>query len=158
MDGQFQFFNNPKITPDKRPVIAGLNYFLTHESRGGTSKKLLGEKRDVRVWLAWLERKAHNDVDHIDSPIGLLPKYEDLRELFASIIDKKYPRELYQKQFSLYLDNILNRIDLQLEAYGKETGIPARLFEILGEQREELLKLREAHGPVVSPDQLEGLR
>jgi phosphoenolpyruvate carboxykinase (GTP) len=157
MDGQFQFFNNPRIAPDKQPVIAGLNYFLTHESRGGTSKKLLGEKRDVRVWLAWLERKAHNDVDHIDSPIGLLPKYEDLRELFTSIIDKEYPKELYQKQFSLYLDNILNRIDLQLEAYGKETGIPARLFEILGEQREELLKLREAHGPVVSPDQLEGL-
>ena len=45
MNAQFHFFNSPKIAEDKQPVMAGLNYFLTHEARGGTSKKLLGEKR-----------------------------------------------------------------------------------------------------------------
>ena len=57
--------------------MAGLNYFLTDEARGGTSKKLLGEKRDVKVWLSWLDRMAHRDVAVIDTPIGYLPKYED---------------------------------------------------------------------------------
>ena len=155
MDAQFQFFGSKKIAADKRPVMAGLNYFLTHEARGGTSKKLLGEKRDVKVWMAWLERRAHGDVGAIDTPIGYLPKYADLKALFRSIINKEYPEDLYAKQFSLYIDNIVARIDLQLEAYGKETGIPDRLFEILNQQREELLALKQAHGPVIAPFQLE---
>ena len=155
MDAQFQFFNSQKIAADKQPVMAGLNYFLTHEARGGDSKKLLGEKRDVKVWLAWLERKAHGDVDAISTPIGYIPKFEDLRNLFQTIIDKTYPKDLYEKQFSLYIDNIVVRIDLQLEAYAKEKDIPERLFQILKQQREELMVLRETYGPVVSTDQIE---
>ena len=154
MNAQFHFFNSPKIAEDKQPVMAGLNYFLTHEARGGTSKKLLGEKKDVKVWLAWLERKAYKDVASIETPIGKLPLFDDLKSLFKSIIDKAYPLDLYNQHFSLYIDNIVSRIDLQLEAYGKEEKIPERLFTILRKQRKELLLLRETHGPVVSPDQL----
>jgi phosphoenolpyruvate carboxykinase (GTP) len=156
MDAQFQFFNSQKIAEDKQPVMAGLNYFLTHEARGGNSKKLLGEKKDVKVWLAWLERKAHGDVDAINTPIGYIPEFEDLRNLFQTIIDKTYPKDLYEKQFSLYIDNIVARIDLQLEAYAKEKDIPERLFQILKQQREELMALRDTYGPVVSPDQMVG--
>lgn len=154
MAAQFQFFNNPKITEDKQPVMAGLNYFLTHEARGGTSKKLLGEKKDVKVWLAWLERKAYKDVASIDTPIGELPLFDDLKSLFKSIIDKTYPIDLYNQQFSLYIDNIVSRIDLQLDAYSKEERIPENLFTILRKQHKGLLLLRETYGPVVSPDQL----
>ncbi len=71
--------------------MAGLNYFLTHGARGGEGTKLLGEKRDVKVWLGWLERRAHGDVEAIETPIGYIPKYEDLKPLFAEI-DKDYPR------------------------------------------------------------------
>jgi phosphoenolpyruvate carboxykinase (GTP) len=154
MNAQFQFFNNPKIAEDKQPVMAGLNYFLTHAARGGTSKKLLGEKKDVKVWLAWLERKTHKDVACIETPIGDLPLFDDLKDLFKSIIDKPYSKDLYNQHFSLYIDNIVSRIDLQIAAYGKEAGIPDRLFDILKKQREALLLLRATYGPVVSPDQL----
>jgi phosphoenolpyruvate carboxykinase (GTP) len=155
MDAQFKFFGSNKIADSKRPVMAGLNYFLTHGARGGEGKKLLGEKKDVKVWLAWLERLAHNDVQAIDTPIGRLPKYDDLKALFQGIIDKPYPRDLYDKQFSLYIDNIVGRIDLQLEAYGKEENLPARLFEVLKAQREGLMALKGKFGPVVLPAQLE---
>jgi len=155
MAAQFQFFGSDRIAPDKQPILAGLNYFLTDAARGGTSQKLLGEKRDVRAWMAWLERRVHREVEAIETPIGYLPKYEDLKDLFKSIIDKEYPRDLYVKQFSLYIDNIINRIDLQTEAYSKEKNIPARLFEVLKNQREALLELREKYGPIVSPEQLE---
>jgi phosphoenolpyruvate carboxykinase (GTP) len=154
MEAQFRFFGSSKIAADKRPVLAGLNYFLTDEARGGTSKKLLGEKRDVKVWLAWLERRAHGDVDAIDTPIGYLPKYDDLKQLFGTIIDKDYPEALYVKQFSLYCDNIINRLDLQEEAYGKESNIPGRYFEIIRAQKEGLMALKESFGPVVTPAQL----
>jgi phosphoenolpyruvate carboxykinase (GTP) len=116
---------------------------------------LLGEKKDVKVWMAWLEGRAHQELDAIETPIGYVPKYEDLKRLFKERIDKEYSQDLYTKQFSLYIDNIIARIDLQVEAYGKEKNIPSRLFDILNRQRAELDALKEKYGPVVTPPQLE---
>ena len=138
--------------------MAGLNYFLTDEARGGTQKKLLGEKKDVKVWLAWLDRRAHNDVEAIRTPIGDIPRYDDLNKLFQSIIDKAYPEDLYQRQFSLYIDKIISRIDLQIEAYNKEKNIPKTLFKVLNEQREGLMSLRDKFGAIVTPSELERLK
>ncbi|RPH50223.1 MAG: phosphoenolpyruvate carboxykinase (GTP) [Desulfobacteraceae bacterium] len=154
MDAQFMFFGNKKIAKDKKPVMAGLNYFLTDKARGGTTGKLLGEKRDVKVWLAWLERRAHDEVGVIETPVGEIPEYKDLKNLFRAIIDKEYPEALYTKQFSLYIDNITARIDLQITAYGKEKNVPGRLFEVLNEQKEGLLAIKKIFGPVVTPADL----
>jgi len=154
MNAQFRFFGNSAIAADKRPVMAGLNYFLTHRARGGESSKLLGEKRDVKVWLAWLERYSNNEVRYIETPIGHLPLYADLKALFSQIISKEYSLELYEKQFSLYVDNILNRLDLQIDAYSKEKGIPETLFNVLNSQKAELLELKRTSGPVISPSNL----
>ena len=154
MDAQFTFWANERIADGKRPLMAGLNYFLTHQARGGESTKLLGEKRDVKVWLAWLERRFHGEVGGIETPIGIIPEYEDLKALFTDILDKPYPMDLYTKQFSLYVDNIMSRIDLQNEAYGKEEDIPARFFEVLKEQKQGLEALKESFGAVVSPEAL----
>jgi phosphoenolpyruvate carboxykinase (GTP) len=55
----------------------------------------------------------------------------------------------------LYVDNIVARIDLQLDAYGREAGVPERLFTILAEEKKALLVLRDAFGPVVLPSQLD---
>ena len=154
MESQFLFFNSKKIKEDKRPVMAGLNYFLTHEARGGTGKQLLGEKRDVKVWLSWLERLNHNEVGFITTPIGRLPKYEDLKNLFQSILGKKYPLDLYVKQFSLYIDSITARIDLQFAAYSKEKNIPKKLIDGLDEQRKGLMALKEKYGSIVTPSNL----
>ncbi len=154
MRSQFQFFCSPMLTEAGRPILAGLNYFLTDEARGGTSPKLLGEKRDVRVWLTWLAKRAHGQVRAIDTPVGYLPKYEDLKELFSSCINKEYPRELYNKQFSIYVDKIQARIDLQREAFGKEENLPGKLFEVYDEWSKGLAVLKEKYGPIVPPAQL----
>jgi phosphoenolpyruvate carboxykinase (GTP) len=154
MHAQFEFFNSDKIKSEHKPILAGLNYFLTHGARGGQGDKLLGEKKDVHVWMGWLERRVHNDVGEIETPIGMIPKYEDLKELFRALIDKDYERDLYDRQFSLYIDNIINRIDLQTDAYTKDENVPGRLFEIYEEQKQALLALREQYGPVVTPAQL----
>ncbi|MFB0537621.1 MAG: phosphoenolpyruvate carboxykinase (GTP) [Anaerolineae bacterium] len=151
MDTQFAFFNSDKLK--SKPIMAGLNYFLTHGARSGEGDKLLGEKRDVKVWLGWLELRAHGDVGAIETPIGFIPKYEDLKEMFAQI-GKKYPKELYDKQFAFYVDNVLARIDLQEEGYRKEKNIPAKLFEVYREQRKGLEALKAKYGPIVSVEQL----
>jgi phosphoenolpyruvate carboxykinase (GTP) len=154
MSAQFTFFNSPELTDP--PILAGLNYFLTHEARGGTGSGLLGEKKDVKAWLSWLERRSHGDVDAIETPIGFIPRYGDLVTLFRDLIDKDYPRELYDMQFSLYVDNILSRIELQEEAYGKEENLPAKLFEVYAEQKAGLEALKAEFGSVVTPAQLGG--
>jgi phosphoenolpyruvate carboxykinase (GTP) len=151
MEAQFTFFNSGKLKD--KPIMAGLNYFLTHDARGGEGNDLLGEKRDVKVWLGWLERRAHGDVDAIDTPIGFIPQYEDLEEMFAAI-GKEYPKELYDKQFAFYVDNIIARIDLQAEAYRREEDIPAKLFEVYEEQRKGLEALKAEYGSIISVEQL----
>jgi phosphoenolpyruvate carboxykinase (GTP) len=151
MEAQFIFFNSRKFTEEGRPLIAGLNYFLTHGARGGEGTKLLGEKRDVKAWLSWLERYAHGEVGAIETPIGFIPRYDDLKAIFMETIRKEYPKALYEKQFSFYVDNILTRIQLQEDAYHKEKGIPARIFEVYAEQRKGLQALKEKHGSIVAP-------
>ncbi len=154
MASQFEFFNSSKLSNDGRPIMAGLNYFLTHEARGGSGGALLGEKKDVKAWLSWLDRFAHGEMKGILTPVGYVPKYDDLKVLFKEVIDKEYPRDLYDKQFSLYIDNIVARIDLQSEAYGKEENLPGTLFDVYKEQKDGLLALKGKYGAVVTPGQL----
>lgn len=154
MIAQFEFFNSDKISPENRPIMAGLNYFLTHEARGGVGDGLLGEKRDVKVWMGWLDRLIHNEVESIETPVGLLPKYEDLKALFDELLGKEYPRELYDKQFALYVDKIVERIDMQYQAFKTEDNIPQRLFEIYDEQKRDMLAIKEKFGAVVLPEQV----
>jgi phosphoenolpyruvate carboxykinase (GTP) len=151
MDAQFAFFNSAKLT--QKPIMAGLNYFLTYGSRGGEGNKLLGEKRDVKVWLGWLEQRANGDADAIETPIGFIPKYEDLKNLFAGI-GKEYPKALYDKQFSFYVENIITRIDVLVASYKKEKSIPPKAFEVYNEQRIGLEALKAKYGPIVSVEQL----
>ncbi len=149
MKSQFAFFNSPNLK--QKPTIAGLNYFLTHAARGGESGGLLGEKRDVIVWLSWLERYCHGEVPIIETPIGYIPQYKNLKVLFSELLGKDYPVGVYDQQFSLYVDKILYRIDLQEESYKEEEKIPGRLFDIYAEQRTALLDLKAQFGPIVAP-------
>jgi phosphoenolpyruvate carboxykinase (GTP) len=154
MEAQFLFYNSRKFSKKGRPLIAGLNYFLLDCARGGDQNKLLGEKRDVKAWLSWLDRYAHGEVKAIETPIGFIPRYEDLAKIFKEQTAKEYSKKLYEQQFSFYLDNILARIQLQEDAYRKEKKMPARIFEIYDEQKKGLMALKEEFGPVVKPDQL----
>jgi phosphoenolpyruvate carboxykinase (GTP) len=153
MDAQFEFFNSEKLK--NKPAMASLNYFLTYGARGGDGDKLLGEKQDVKVWLGWLELWANGDVTAIESPIGFLPKYEDLKKLFDGI-NKDYPKSLYNMQFAIYVDNIVAKIDLQKEAFSTGESIPAKLFDLYENQKTELLALKEKFGAIVSVEQLIG--
>ena len=57
-------------------------------------------------------------------------------------------------QFALYIDKIIERIDLQKEAYSKEEGIPEKLFEVYTRQKTDLEKVKEKFGAIVSADKL----
>ncbi|MEA2037980.1 MAG: phosphoenolpyruvate carboxykinase domain-containing protein, partial [Nanoarchaeota archaeon] len=153
MDGQFKFFTNPKLKT--QPILASLNYFLSDAARGGNTNKLIGEKRDVKVWLAWLARLANNEVAGIKTALGIIPTFKEITEIFSELIPgKEYSKELYNKQFSLYIDNIIARIDMQIEAYKKEVNVPEIYFETQNKKKERLEKLKSSKGSIVTPDQL----
>ncbi|MBD3166189.1 phosphoenolpyruvate carboxykinase (GTP), partial [bacterium] len=154
MRNQFAFFNHSRFTEQDRPILAGLNYFLTEGARGGEGTKLLGEKRDVKVWLTWLAKFAHAEVEGIETPIGFIPKYDDLKEIFKTVINKEYTKDLYNRQFAIHVDRIKSRIDLQRDAFGKEHDLPEQLFKVYDEWEAGLDTLKDKYGLIVSPEQL----
>ncbi len=78
------------------PKVFATNYFLR-----GKDGKFLNHKLDKKVWLLWAEARVHGEVDAIDTPIGRIPRYEDLRRLFKSALGREYAQREYDEQFTV---------------------------------------------------------
>jgi phosphoenolpyruvate carboxykinase (GTP) len=152
------FGENQEIAPDNLPSGFQVNYWL-HKSARGTlapdeQEGLLGEKCDTKVWMRIMALMHHGDVETIWTPIGFIPKYSNLKTLFSEIISKDYSKEIYTKQFSLYIDNLIKRVDMSIEEFAKEKGMPAEFFHVLDTWRRDLIALQSIIGPIVTPDQM----
>ncbi|GAJ02679.1 unnamed protein product, partial [marine sediment metagenome] len=79
--------NHLKFTKDLKviPKIYATNYFLKDETG-----KYLNGKMDKRVWLLWAEGRVYDEYEAIETPVGLIPKYKDLKTLFIRELDKDY--------------------------------------------------------------------
>ena len=136
----------------KQPLIFGANYFLCDLETG----EFLNSRHDKHVWVKWIELRVHNDVDAIKTPIGLIPKYDDLAELFKRVLDKKYPKEKYMKQFTIRIPENLRKIERVKEFWRtKVSDAPEEIFQILDQQAERLIEARERFGNYVTPDKFE---
>jgi len=136
----------------KPPLIFGVNYFLRDIETG----KFLNSPRDKHVWVKWMELRVHDDVQAIRSPTGLLPKYEDLRLLFDQVLGREYKREDYVKQFTIRVQENLNKIERAKVFYQEKVGdAPLELFKILDQQHERLIKAKEDFGNYIPPNMFE---
>jgi len=134
----------------KPPHIYSVNYFLK-----GKDGNFLNEKTDKKVWYKWMELRAHNEADAIETPTGRIPKYEDLKKLFKEMLDKEYTIEDYNKQFMIRIPENLAKIDRIKEVYTtKVKDTPKVLFDVLEEQRKRLLDAQKKHGDYTTPDKL----
>jgi len=153
------FGANPRISRDKLPSGFQVNYWLHKSARGalapGENDGLLGDKKDTRVWMRIMAMMHLGKVETIRTPIGRIPKYPDLKKLFAEIIGKNYPEVTYTKQFSLYVNKLINRIDLSVAEFGEEKDMPDEFFHTLTAWKNELLALKDTCGPIVSPEQMQ---
>jgi len=129
------------------PIIFSVNYFL--KDKNGD---FLNEKTDKRIWLKWMELRIHQEVEAVDIDIGFIPEYEDLKRLFEDILKKDYSRETYIEQFKLRVPENISKIDRITKIY-KEVGpgVPDILFQILGDQKSRLEKLKQEKGDHISP-------
>ncbi|WP_099210099.1 phosphoenolpyruvate carboxykinase (GTP) [Thermococcus henrietii] len=136
----------------KAPKIFAVNYFLRDENGNWLNHKL-----DKAVWLKWMELRVHGDVDAIETPIGYIPKYEDLARLFKEVLNKDYSREAYEKQFTIRVPELLAKIERIEKIYREKVReVPEELFQVLEEERKRLLEAREKYGDYISPFALEG--
>ncbi|MGB9694621.1 MAG: phosphoenolpyruvate carboxykinase (GTP) [Caldisericaceae bacterium] len=129
------------------PAIFGVNYFLK-----GNDGKFLNEKNDKKVWIKWMEMRVHNDVGAIETPVGFLPKYDDLRELFQRVLDKEYTYEEYVEQFTIRVPENISKIARLRKIYKEIKNTPERVFELYDEEEKRLLKAQKDFGDYIPPD------
>ena len=136
----------------KQPVIFGVNYFLKEVGNG----KYVNSPQDKHVWIKWMELRVHNEVAALETPTGLIPKYEDLRKLFKQVLGKGYSKEDYVKQFAIRVPENLAKIERVQRFYQENvTDTPLELFGILYLQRQRLLEAQQKYGNYISPESFE---
>ncbi|MBD3187319.1 phosphoenolpyruvate carboxykinase (GTP) [Candidatus Bathyarchaeota archaeon] len=129
------------------PLVFATNYFLKDEKGNYYNKKV-----DKKIWVIWAEGRVHGDYGAIETPVGFLPKLDDLQALFKDVFDREYTKEEYVAQFSLRTDKLLEKLDRMEEIYKEEPNIPQFFWDILASQRKSLQALQEEHGKaLISP-------
>ncbi len=132
------------------PRIFSVNYFL-RDSAG----KFVNDKTDKAVWLKWIERRSHGEVEAIKTPTGLIPKYEDLKHPFRAVLSKVYSEEDYVTQFTVRVAGNLAKIERVEAFYTTEVSdTPQEVFTVLEEQKKRLIKAQEEYGDYISPFKL----
>jgi len=133
------------------PSIFSVNYFL-RDGKGN----YLNQIEDKRVWLKWMELRANGDLGAIETPVGYSPIYQDLEDLFWSVLQRGYTREEYEAQFRVRVQENLLKIKRMTELYRTEVrDTPSLLFTILEQQRNRLIEARKEFGDYISPSVFE---
>jgi phosphoenolpyruvate carboxykinase (GTP) len=133
-----------------QPKVYAMNYFLK-----GDDGAYLNEKTDKKVWVLWAEGRVHGEFEAIRTPIGNIPKYEDLKALFEGAFeDRTYTKDEYETQFCIRVKMYLDKLDRMEAIFRVEEGMPDEFWQVLNEQRAELVSFQEKYGETVSPFEL----
>ncbi|MFW6006668.1 MAG: phosphoenolpyruvate carboxykinase (GTP) [Bacillota bacterium] len=132
---------------ENTPSVFGVNYFLK-DNEGNYLNAII----DKTIWLQWMDRRVNGEMDAVKTPIGYIPRYEDLVELFDEYLDKEYTRDDYVKQFSIRLDKYINKYQRMQDIYSDLSSIPEEFMHELKAQQERLEELKDASdSSLVSP-------
>ena len=132
---------------DSAPLVFGVNYFLRN-----AEGKFVNGIRDKHVWVKWMEQRVHGEVGAVESPTGLIPRFEDLQRLFKEVHGKDYTQDEYVEQFTIRVPENLAKMD-RVEKFHRQSvdDSPPEVFEVLAAQRKRLEALQAAKGDYVSP-------
>lgn len=132
---------------DKAPLIYGVNYFIK-----GQDGEWLNDKTDKAVWLKWMELRVHGDVDAIETPVGKIPVFDDLKRIFQDLQGKTFTEADYVAQFSLRIDPFISKINRILDVYKAIPDTPEVMFEQLNAEIGRLEEARKTHGDLIPPE------
>lgn len=129
------------------PFIFSVNYFLK-----GKDGKYLNSMADKLVWILWAELRVNGDVDGIETPTGLIPKYEDLKKLFKEHLDTDYTQADYVEQFTIRIPENLAKLDRVEKIYKEKVpDTPQIVFDTFAEVRKRLKAASDKYGDYISP-------
>ncbi len=131
------------------PPIYGVNYFLK-----GKDGEFLNAKTDKGIWLKWMDRRFYKEMDAIDTPIGRIPRYTDLKMLFQDVQGKTYTEEAYTEQFTIRINELLAKINRIIDIYKKVPDAPKILFDTLDEEIARIKEDQGKFGDYITPEKL----
>jgi len=142
IENHLKFVNDLK----KIPKIYATNYFLKDEKGNYLNSKL-----DKKVWILWAEGRVNNEYEAIETPVGRIPKYEDIKTLFNSKLNKDYTRKEYEQQFSLKVTKYLEKMERMIKIF-EHIDMPVTFNKELKSQILRLQETREKYGKeIISP-------
>lgn len=130
---------------DKAPTVYATNYFLKNEKG-----KYMNSKLDKKVWILWAEGRVNGDFEAIETPVGRIPKYEDLKVLFKENLNKDYTEQDYIDQFSIRVDKYLEKMARMQAIFSKIETCEAFRNE-MDAQINRLKEAKDQFGSVISP-------
>jgi len=142
--------NHLKFVRDLKeiPKIYTTNYFLKDEVGNYLNSKL-----DKKVWILWAEGRVHHEFEAIKTPVGRIPKYEDLKTLFTRELNKDYTRAEYLQQFSLRVTKYLEKMERMSKIF-ENIQMPEAFNEELKAQIKKLRETKTKFGEdIISPFQ-----
>ena len=116
----------------KCPRVFSTNYFLKNN---GT---YTNEKVDKKVWVLWAEGRIHGEYDAIKTPIGYIPHYKDLREMFREVFNRDYTQNEYEVQFSIRVEKFLEKIKRMKDIFRMEKEMPEEFWQVHETQKTQL--------------------
>ncbi len=88
------------------PKIYTINYFLKDENGNYLTGKTYN-----KLWVLWAEGRVHNEFKAIETPVGRIPKYEDLKEIAGRELAIDYTKEEHNKVFSIKVAKYLEKME-----------------------------------------------
>ena len=107
---------------------------------------------DKKVWILWAELRVNNDAEAIETPTGLIPKYEDLQKLFKEQLNQEYAKGDYVRQFTIRIPENIAKLDRIEKIYNeKVSDTPQIVFETFAEVRKRLKQSQDKYGDYICP-------
>jgi len=127
------------------PKIYATNYFLKDKSGNYLNSKL-----DKKVWILWAEGRVHHEFEALETPVGRIPKYVDLKTLFVRELNKDYTKAEYLQQFSPRVTKYLEKMERMSKIF-ENVEMPEAFNEELKAQITRLKESRTKFGEDVIP-------
>jgi len=146
--GQY-FTNNIRFVQGlkKVPPIFTVNYFLKDDDGNFLTSKLA-----KKVWLHWAELRVHGEVGAHSTPLGYIPRYEDLKPMFREYLEEDFSRELYLELFKFRIDPWVAKLNRAITFYERTApDCPESFFTVWKNTIETLQRAKAVYGPFIEP-------
>ena len=134
------------------PKIFSTNYFMR-----GKDGNFMTSKLAKKVWLHWADGRIHNEYDSYDTPIGKIPLYKDLKDLFKKHLDEDFSEEDYTYLFTFRCTKWIEKLERTKAYFAKmDKNAPKEIFDYWDEAIAKIAKARDTYGDEILPGNFKG--